>query len=89
MLPDHDAWNLLTLCELRLQYNPGDPDALFAKAAVMARLGRYAEALRYLDRVEEEAKDYPGVNRFRSRIVLEMSRPRGASVWLEVYDEIP
>lgn len=89
MLPDEDVWNLLSLCDLRLKYNPRDPDALFAKAAVLARVGRYSEALRYLDRLMEECRDYPGLNRFRARILLEESRPRLATVWVGVNDEMP
>ncbi|MFQ5838356.1 MAG: tetratricopeptide repeat protein [Thermoplasmata archaeon] len=71
----------MRLCELRLSCDPRDPDALFAKAAVLARLGRYGEALRCLDAVSVEERDYPGVRRFRARILREMEGPK-AQVWL-------
>jgi tetratricopeptide (TPR) repeat protein len=82
MMPDQETWNLLSLCELRLRYNPRDPDALFAKAAVLARLGKYCQALGYLDRLTDEDEEYPGARRFRARILMEMSRPSGSLVWL-------
>ncbi len=73
-MPDRDTCKIMRLCEVRLRHDPTDPDALFAKAAVFARLGLYGEALQCLDTIPQGSGHYPGLGRFREKLVREMSR---------------
>ncbi len=74
MVPDPELRRLLHLCEERLNSDPHDPDALFAKAAVYGHLGLYADALEFLQVVSAKESGYPGLERFRRRIVKEMGQ---------------
>ncbi len=56
----------------RLAKNPRDPDALVACAALLAALGRRAEAIACLDRLTEVAPTYPGVWRLKAHLYAEM-----------------
>ncbi|MCJ2520340.1 MAG: hypothetical protein LN412_05255 [Candidatus Thermoplasmatota archaeon] len=71
---EQDTVNLIRLCELRLKRDPHDPDALFAKAAVLAGLGLFSDALDYLSKVSSKIDDYPGLVRFRERVLVEMDQ---------------
>ena len=70
-------------CALRLREDPRDPDALFARAAILASLGRRAEALVTLDRLARLAPTYPGLWRFKARLFRDLGDPRMADLCLE------
>lgn len=74
MTPPPSLHRLLRVCELRLRQDPEDPDALFAKAAVLGQLGLYGEALDYLEAVSTLRKDYPGLGQLQERILWEKSQ---------------
>lgn len=76
MVADRDVRRLMHLCQVRLRLNPHDPDALFAKAAVLGQLGLYTHALECLQSVCSRDDGYPGLELFRSRIRREMGRAR-------------
>lgn len=65
---------LMQACELRLSDDPQDPDALFAKAAVLGQMGLYREALDCIETVSSLREDYPGLGRFRERILREQGQ---------------
>ncbi len=55
-------------CFRRLRRNPRDPDALFARAAILASIDRRMEAIASLDLLTEIAPHYPGLWRFKARL---------------------
>lgn len=72
--PEAELRRLMRLCIQRLEREPGDPDALFVKAAILAQLGLYPAALHWLDRVASRQAGYPGIHEFRARLWTEMGR---------------
>lgn len=62
----------MLLCTARLRGDPADRDALFTKAAVLARFGMYPAALHCLRKVDRQGDTYPGLHRFRTRLLTEM-----------------
>lgn len=71
---DRSLHRLMQACELRLSDDPEDPDALFAMAAVLGQMGRYHEALDFIETVSSLREDYPGLGRFRDRILREQGQ---------------
>ena len=63
-------------CVTRLRRDPKDPDGLFAQAAILAALGRRAEALASLDFLAQAAPRYPGLWRFKARLYRDVGDPR-------------
>ncbi len=60
----------------RLRANPRDPDATFARAAILAALGRRAEAVVALDALARVAPHHPGLWRLKARLFQEIGDPR-------------
>ncbi len=83
MVADPDVGRLMQLCQVRLRLDPRDPDALFAKAAILGQMKLYDHALRCLRGVSSQDSRYPGLELFRSRILSEMGRARLLQTSLE------
>ncbi len=75
-------------CFRRLGRNPRDPDGLFARAAVLASLGRWTEAIASLDLLTEVAPRYPGLWRFKARLYAEAGDPGMERLCLEAASRI-
>ena len=69
-------------CAERLHEDPGDPDALFARAAFHAASGRFARAMSILNELAGIAPDYPGLWRFKATVYRVMGDARMASLCL-------
>lgn len=62
----------MQLCIARLRRDPADRDALFTRAAVLARFGMYPAALHCLRKIDRQGDAYPGLHRSRTRLLTEM-----------------
>lgn len=77
-------------CARRLEKNPLDPDALFARAAILATLGQYQDALESLTTLAKVAPRYPAVWRLKARLYKDIGDERTAELCIraaERFDE--
>ncbi|MCK4367612.1 MAG: hypothetical protein KAW84_06665 [Thermoplasmata archaeon] len=74
-------------CRRRLQENPLDLDALFAKAAWLAKVEEYEKCIETLDIITKRDSFYPGVWRLKAKIHSRLGNERMATLCLERGEE--
>ena len=67
-------------CARRLERNPRDPDALFARAAILATLGQHKDALHSLELLASVVPHYPAVWRLKARLYKDIGDARTAAL---------
>lgn len=70
-------------CARRLERNPKDADALFARAAILATMGQPKDALHSLEVLAKVAPEYPAVWRLKARLYKEIGDESTAALCVQ------
>ena len=74
-------------CRRRLQENPHDLDALFAKAAWLATSEEYEKCIETLEVITKRDPFYPGIWMLKAKIFGQLGNERMAGLCLERAEE--
>ena len=74
-------------CRRRLQENPLDLDALFAKAAWLATSGEYEKCIETLETITKRDPFYPGIWVFKAKIFRQLGNEKMARLCQERAEE--
>jgi tetratricopeptide (TPR) repeat protein len=86
--PKERAATALTAAEAALKARPNDPDARFARASALFRLGENQKALEDLNAVIGEAPQLTGTYGYRARIHARLGRKDEARADLETFRKV-